>query len=263
MSTSSSKMQFVAALLACTPLLASAASGNYAWFTDRDSGGGVQYNGAPVKVQNAAGCAAACTADPNCYGWTFTPSTQVSTTGGGYCYLKGLGNCNVDSLVKTQVPGKYTSGIIGDACTVTCKGKTVTITSDNCVVVTPTPTSTKAANRYRRDTEERLSMAEMKMLCPKGQTACPIGFKLEAGYECLDLSEELESCGSCGNDCTSIPGAKDVTCSKGQCIVTSCTPGFSLSAFGSCKKQPNLAHKRSKSKVIAAQAAHVRRRSAM
>lgn len=75
----------------------------------------------------------------------------------------------------------------------TCKGKTVTITSDNCVVVTPTPTSTKAANRYRRDTEERLSMAEMKMLCPKGQTACPIGFKLEAGYECLDLSEELES----------------------------------------------------------------------
>lgn len=99
-------------------------------------------------MQNAAGCAAACTADPNCYGWTFTPSTQVSTTGGGYCYLKGLGNCNVDvsplcilaanltrscvelrigpfspcfavqSLVKTQVPGKYTSGIIGDACTV-------------------------------------------------------------------------------------------------------------------------------------------------
>lgn len=33
--------QLLAAILSCTPLLANAAAGNYAYFTDRDSGGGV------------------------------------------------------------------------------------------------------------------------------------------------------------------------------------------------------------------------------
>ena len=63
----------------------------------------------------------------------------------------------------------------------------------NCAIVTPTPTSTKGANRYRRDTEERKLKEAKSALCPKGQTACPIGSNLQGGYECLDISEELES----------------------------------------------------------------------
>lgn len=75
----------------------------------------------------------------------------------------------------------------------TCNGKTVSVGSSNCAIVTPTPTSTKAAGRYKRDMEERKLNAEKDRLCPSGQTACPIGLSIEGGYECVDTSEELES----------------------------------------------------------------------
>lgn len=101
-----------------------------------------QYGGAPVWVRTAAACQAACTADPNCYGWTFNiPSIA---TWDGPCYLKGTNNCDANvrqtafflhstlslgteiifdaptlqSLTKVQTAGKYASGVIGDACTV-------------------------------------------------------------------------------------------------------------------------------------------------
>lgn len=99
-------------------------------------------------------------------------------------------------------------------------------------------------------------------LCPTGETACPIpGSKnfesfthshnqiadflsAKGGYECIDTSLSLESCGGCasvgqGRDCTAIPGAVGVGCGGGECIIFSCEHGYSLSLDGTeCQKKP-------------------------
>ncbi|BGP45331.1 hypothetical protein JCM10450v2_001149 [Rhodotorula kratochvilovae] len=76
--------------------------------------------------------------------------------------------------------------------------------------------------------EEPWETLDSRLLCPVGETACPI-------YECLDTRVELESCGGCsskgaGEDCTSIKGAQGVTCESGACHVYTCQPGWALDA---------------------------------
>jgi len=60
-------------------------------------------------------------------------------------------------------------------------------------------------------------MKRSKALCPSDYSACPI--KGTSGVECVNILEELNSCGACGNDCEAQakPG-QAVTCSAGQCI---------------------------------------------
>lgn len=66
----------------------------------------------------------------------------------------------------------------------------------------------------------------------------------KGGYECIDTSLSLESCGGCasvgqGRDCTAIPGAVGVGCGGGECIIFSCEHGYSLSLDGTeCQKKP-------------------------
>ncbi|KAL1410706.1 hypothetical protein Q8F55_001648 [Vanrija albida] len=52
------------------------------------------------------------------------------------------------------------------------------------------------------------------------------------GYECVDVLNDLESCGGCpdvdGVDCTTIEGASDVSCVLGKCKVHACDRGLSL-----------------------------------
>lgn len=98
-------------------------------------------------------------------------------------------------------------------------------------------------------------------LCPTGETACPIiGSKsfedfqhsqhqlvdflsAKGGYECMDVTTTLESCGGCsstgqGRDCTQIPNSSGVGCSGGQCYIFSCEPGYAPSMNGSeCLKK--------------------------
>ena len=57
-----------------------------------------------------------------------------------------------------------------------------------------------------------------------GMSACPIRCPsgLTGEMECLDTTNELESCGGCasiaeGQDCSSIKGAWNVACEKGKC----------------------------------------------
>ncbi|GAA5912017.1 hypothetical protein JCM6882_002008 [Rhodosporidiobolus microsporus] len=99
------------------------------------------------------------------------------------------------------------------------------------------PSSVKAAKANveyvkRKIQEEPWETLDSRLLCPIGETACPI-FPRMGTYECLDTNTELESCGGClskglGEDCTAIRGAQGVTCSSGACFVFTCQPGWRL-----------------------------------
>jgi hypothetical protein len=76
-------------------------------------------------------------------------------------------------------------------------------------------------------------------LCPTGLNACPISGAsgLTGDFECLDATNELESCGGCaslgqGQDCTAIKGAWNVGCERGTCAVYTCAGGFRRSSDG-------------------------------
>ncbi|KAI9606030.1 hypothetical protein H4Q26_004402 [Puccinia striiformis f. sp. tritici PST-130] len=64
--------------------------------------------------------------------------------------------------------------------------------------------------------------------CPAGLSACPISSgmtaKPSAGFECLDLQQEVTSCGGCastgqGVDCTTMKGVSSAGCSEGKCKI--------------------------------------------
>ncbi|GAA6028454.1 hypothetical protein JCM8097_007036 [Rhodosporidiobolus ruineniae] len=94
------------------------------------------------------------------------------------------------------------------------------------------------ARRYARSNpaQPRLDRREQVALvdgdaykCPDGERACPVG--TSGSWECLDVTNELESCGGCpgepqARDCLSIPGAQNVACVESQCVIASCFPGY-------------------------------------
>ncbi|GAA5860417.1 hypothetical protein JCM3774_000412 [Rhodotorula dairenensis] len=99
--------------------------------------------------------------------------------------------------------------------------------------------------------QEPWESLDSRLLCPSGETACPI-FPRMGTYECIDTQIELQSCGGCaskgqGEDCTAIKGAQGVTCQSGKCLVYSCEPGFALDESfrrtnggqGRCKRATN------------------------
>ncbi|KWU45807.1 hypothetical protein RHOSPDRAFT_28684 [Rhodotorula sp. JG-1b] len=99
--------------------------------------------------------------------------------------------------------------------------------------------------------QEPWESLDSRLLCPSGETACPI-FPRMGTYECIDTQIELQSCGGCaskgnGEDCTAIKGAQGVTCQSGKCFVYSCEPGYTLDESyyrtnggkGRCKRAVN------------------------
>ncbi|GAA5974360.1 hypothetical protein JCM21900_001323 [Sporobolomyces salmonicolor] len=57
------------------------------------------------------------------------------------------------------------------------------------------------------------------------------------GYECIDVTQALDSCGGCastgeGQDCTKIRGAAGIGCKASKCIVYSCETGWKPSLSG-------------------------------
>ncbi|GAA5979006.1 hypothetical protein JCM10908_002769 [Rhodotorula pacifica] len=99
--------------------------------------------------------------------------------------------------------------------------------------------------------QEPWESLDSRLLCPSGETACPI-FPRMGTYECIDTHIELQSCGGCaskgqGEDCTAIKGAQGVTCESGKCLVYSCEPGYNLEESfrrpnggkGRCKRTVN------------------------
>ncbi|KAH9445958.1 hypothetical protein MJO28_012199 [Puccinia striiformis f. sp. tritici] len=74
--------------------------------------------------------------------------------------------------------------------------------------------------------------------CPAGLSACPISsgmtIKASAGFECLDVQQEVTSCGGCastgqGVDCTTMKGVSSAGCSEGKCKIFSCKYGYRYS----------------------------------
>ncbi|GAA5822784.1 hypothetical protein JCM10212_001513 [Sporobolomyces blumeae] len=62
-------------------------------------------------------------------------------------------------------------------------------------------------------------------------------FAGEGGYECLDVTQALDSCGGCastgeGQDCTKIRGAVSMGCESSKCVVYSCEAGWKPSLAG-------------------------------
>ncbi|KAF8237955.1 hypothetical protein L208DRAFT_1244744 [Tricholoma matsutake] len=91
-----------------------------------------------------------------------------------------------------------------------------------------------------------------KRKCMPWQKACPIygsnsqgSTKVIAGYECINVLSDLESCGGCvfqsldgrrgkdgGRDCSAIPHVDSVRCRDGVCVISACRRGFVKSADG-------------------------------
>lgn len=72
--------------------------------------------------------------------------------------------------------------------------------------------------------------------CSQGESLCRIPLRnggKDKGYECIDTSSNLESCGGCPDDssavdCSVIPHASSASCVNGACVVSSCQRGYKL-----------------------------------
>ncbi|KAI0946558.1 hypothetical protein AcW1_009991 [Taiwanofungus camphoratus] len=76
--------------------------------------------------------------------------------------------------------------------------------------------------------------------CAAGKTPCGIvGGSSGRGWECVDITSDLESCGGCmvpspfasvraapGTDCSAIDNAASVACHASKCAVSACTAGY-------------------------------------
>ncbi|KAK8858861.1 hypothetical protein IAR55_003092 [Kwoniella newhampshirensis] len=117
----------------------------------------------------------------------------------------------------------------------------------NLDVATPSAGAQRRARRYIKRQRQQV----MAQHCPKGLTACNVAGAIGAGaYECVDIDNDLESCGGClhgeynnvsaavGQDCTAIGAAKvgGSTCTKGECVIYQCRRGFAL-VNGACVSQ--------------------------
>ncbi|KAI0295147.1 hypothetical protein B0F90DRAFT_1638371, partial [Multifurca ochricompacta] len=74
----------------------------------------------------------------------------------------------------------------------------------------------------------------------QGEEVCGV-YQGSAAFECLNTDTTLESCGGCmspnpflfmseqgpeGVDCTTLPYARNVRCSRGRCVIDRCDKGF-------------------------------------
>ncbi|KAG8936453.1 hypothetical protein FRC02_001871 [Tulasnella sp. 418] len=96
------------------------------------------------------------------------------------------------------------------------------------------PTSGGGTNHPRR--------RYLKPKCAKGFKRCAV-LHGRVAYECIDVANDLESCGGCidftnsptsGRDCTSIEGVDAVSCIQGKCVVHSCQQGYAMTLGGKC-----------------------------
>ena len=200
-------------------------------------------------IDNGSACVAKCPA-----GTTYNPTTtkcdSACDTAGGYIHAVGpTGTCFCCKIGSTPCKtvccpsGQEEIGTSGVCCAI---GSTYL----NGVCHTPTSAP------KRRDIPGRLAGITLNLgqeayygieanrenaLCPVGLAACPIEGRLNGEYECLDSTNDIQSCGGCaslgtGQDCTAIRGARWMGCNEGKCEVYSCRAGFKLSN-GACERR--------------------------
>lgn len=149
----------------------------------------------------------------------------------------------------------FTCQFLPSGATGTCKDSKCVIT--NCPsgytllngVCSPSTGPSQAPRANKRS-----KITKPKTLCPGTETACPIigsaSFAASSmaeqftsadfasglmdaagGYECVDTTQALESCGGCvalgeGQNCQAISHVAGVGCEAGVCVVFSCQPGY-------------------------------------
>ncbi|ORX36617.1 hypothetical protein BD324DRAFT_457446 [Kockovaella imperatae] len=107
-----------------------------------------------------------------------------------------------------------------------------------------TPGSPGPSSYIKKREKERLEREanEVKAVCPVDLTPCNVIDGDGLSFECLDVNQELESCGGCinggfgfqdgvvGVDCTALAGVDPsaVSCVQGQCKVSACKSGYKL-----------------------------------
>ncbi|EGO00780.1 hypothetical protein SERLA73DRAFT_178714 [Serpula lacrymans var. lacrymans S7.3] len=120
----------------------------------------------------------------------------------------------------------------------------------------PVPSKRYDGNRKRDVSEQEIITSPSAaidlspLLCPASMNACPVASTslpaantmpttlaewADIDVECVDFTVDLHSCGGCSavdamHDCSSISGASGVSCIVGQCYVSSCRSGYTLTA---------------------------------
>ncbi|POY76291.1 hypothetical protein BMF94_0486 [Rhodotorula taiwanensis] len=173
-----------------------------------------------------------------------------------------LDNCGTLGFSCTFSPAGASGACILGSCIVTsCPTPKYTLVNGACKLA---PSGRARAKRdtwaiYHPFMRDALAGNVARTLCPSGEEACPIEgsstfdkalalyksdpaemkafFALQGGYECLDTTEALESCGGCastgaGRDCTAIPHVGSTACQASTCLILSCAPGYRRSITG-------------------------------
>ncbi|GAA5901628.1 uncharacterized protein JCM6883_000344 [Sporobolomyces salmoneus] len=212
-------------------------------------------------TNNCGKCGAKCSL-PGAIGTTCKSGTCLATAcQTGYTLQNGactsvnlatdVNNCgalgNVCQFLPSGASGVCSSG----KCQLTGCPSGYALTSGVCVKST-------ASQRARA---KKSKIVTPKSLCPSpNEVACPIVgsssyqqavaqhftsatefsgvFAGEGGYECLDVTQALDSCGGCastgeGEDCTKIRGAVSMGCESSKCVVYSCEAGWKPALSGS------------------------------
>lgn len=185
--------------------------------------------------------------------------------------FSSVNNCGGKNNACSFLPSGATGACIKSVCTLQTCPTSYVLKSGVCVK----STASQAARLAKKD-----KVIESRSLCPAKETACPIrgsttydaavshhfstqdefsGVMLgQGGYECLDVSSSLESCGGCastgeGRDCSAIRGAAGVGCDAGVCRILSCQGGYKVSLDGSkCVRVKSHAHGRNSTSSSAA-----------
>lgn len=181
-----------------------------------------------AKAKTSASCTAACSKDARCGSCTFT---------GGSCRMNAVNYINQN----------HAGGPLAEAF----QGLFSQGGSQYCSLCPNDRGCGPAATGLPRRSLDAKKAKRTK--CPSGLTACPLSrtsdFTTSTPFECLDVTEELSSCGGCatlgqGVNCSTLRGVASSGCSQGKCKIFSCKSGYKYSETHNTCYKPQ--HKNSK-----------------
>ncbi|GAA5881829.1 hypothetical protein JCM16303_006472 [Sporobolomyces ruberrimus] len=164
------------------------------------------------------------------------PANSHSICGSGSCSCECSENfvANEDGVCVPESGCTSSGGRIrhnrDGTSTCVCPSPRVANSQGSCVLP---PSARARAARNKARSQLTLDFPSVEgddhLKCPDGERACPLGDS--NGYECLDVTSTLDSCGGCPGEashqnCLTLPGAAGVTCRQSECIIASCFPGW-------------------------------------
>ncbi|GAA5879869.1 hypothetical protein JCM8547_006221 [Rhodosporidiobolus lusitaniae] len=198
------------------------------------------------------------------------------TLSNGVCnkadYTSDVNNCGAKGKVCQFLP----SGASG-----VCKNSVCQLTSCPTAYVLKDGVCVKSTASQRARLAKKDTKITAKSLCPGSETACPIAgsstfdaalehhfsneqglFGAPGGYECLDTTSAIDSCGGCastgeGKNCQMIRGVQSAGCEDSQCRVFSCVAGWKPSLDGTkCVRVKAGSHGHSRNSSSSSSSSH-------